>query len=254
MSTEMERALDEILSGVEDLLKKVPAQDADSGAVVAEGSSVKSLVSDAAHAGQIHDAPSAVPVTQGRVSDGMVALLVALEGDASSPLAESAHRLLKEILSSRMVGLPEAIDPDGLLTVSPCLVQPIENLLALGVVLDRYDAGYLYGDSSACQPEQIRQVLGRFAPLFCPEQNAYRHRFRMPRLPERLVLRWCHRNDIHPIAGFEREDRVALIDQDNDGGRRSTMIWFSSHRFVPDHWCGLAFDDGRWRPVTHAST
>jgi hypothetical protein len=254
MSTEMERALDEILSGVEDLLKKVPAQDAEPSVVVGEGSSVKGLVSDAAHPDPSQSSPSAVRVTQGGVSDGMTALLVALEGDPGSHLAESAHRLLEEILSSRMVGLPQAIDPDGLLTVSPCLVRPIENLLALGVVLDRYDAGYLYGDSSACQPEQIRQVLGRYAPLFCPEQNAYRHRFRMPRLPERVVLRWCHRSDINPIAGFEREDRVALIDQDNDGGGRSTMIWFSSHRFVPDHWCGLAFHDGRWRPVTHAST
>ncbi len=250
----MERALDEILSGVEDLLKKVPLQDGDLNAPPDEGSSASTQLSNVPHVDRTHDFPAAARENPGNISDGMVALLAALEGDPSSPFAESAHRLLKEILSSRMVGLPEAIDPDGLLTVSPCLVQPIENLLALGVVLDRYDAGYLYGDSSACQPEQIRQVLGRYAPLFCPEQNAYRHRFRMPRLPERVVLRWCHRNDIHPIAGFEREDRVALIDQDNDGGPRSTMIWFSSHRFVPDHWCGLAFDDGRWRPVTHAST
>jgi len=248
MSSEMERALDEILSGVNDLLKKVPAD-------LGDGSQGKSR----GHEGQgavnmqvvtcVDDEPRRMhPLLQ----DSTVALLAAIESDLESPLAPAAARLLNELLSARMVGLSDSIDPDGLLTVSPCLVRPIDNLVSLGAVLDRYDAGYLYGDSSACQPEQIRLILGRYSPLFCPEQNAYRHRFRMPRMPERSVLRWRNRNEINPIAGFEDEFRVALVDQDNDGDVRSTMIWFSGHRFVPDQWCGLSFHEGQWRPVTHA--
>lgn len=242
MSSDMERALDEILSGVNALMQQAPKP----GVVTAP----------AATSASRNTTPGASQAAASLPSDqfiSILSLLATLESNEGSggPMASVASRLIGQLLMARCVRMDEISTDFGEVTVSPVIYPAFEALSALGARWVSADADSLAWQMDHVDIAQAQGLLRKFSSVVCPEQKDGMLLWRLPRIPERSPLNWIKSDDAGASSRLISVEQLAVIDQDRRGKKLSTILWSDQHGFVPDWWCGLAFYQGQWRPVVH---
>lgn len=240
MSSDIEQALDEILSGVNALLEQAPpgAARPDVGAVAArDDSSPPDLRSSMF----IEDAE-------------LLSLLAVTASDSRRAYQQVAQRCLIRLLTARAVTLGAAAGDLAAVTISPLLSGPVSRLLGIGARLDHSDAVSLFWDFSGVSAADPARLAGRVACLLCPVQKQGRTLVAMPRFPERLRVRWLDHFEGKSTASTHRSQQAAVIDQDNLSAELVTILWLTTTSFVPDQWLGVTFREGRPCPVLHVES
>lgn len=241
MSSDIEQALDEILSGVNALLGQAP-----SGRDLPR-------VEGAQQAPEMSREPE--PSLRGHADrQELMALLASLSSDSRRPHAQVAHRLLLRLITARAQPVGPQVTDGRQVMISPLLLDATSRLLAAGARLDHSDAMSLFWDFSACPAGFAADLLGRFAPLLCPVQTEARMLMRLPRFPERSRVQWRDHFDGKSTSSVQRSQQAAVIDQDNPNAELVTILWLGDAAFVPDHWCGVTFHEGRLCPVLHVDS
>jgi len=237
MPSDMERALDEILSGVNALMQQAPK-------------AVSAPVSGMQRPAASLDQPGTTSLTSDQFASTL-ALLAIVESDLASPVSSVASRLITQLLLARCVRVDNiSSDFDGV-TVSPLIYPVFQTLSGLGARWVDCDADSLLWQMSGVNVAQAHASLKKFSSVICPEQTRDGLCWRLPRIPERSPLNWISADDVSSSPQLIRAEQVAVIDQDKRGKKTSTIIWSGDVRFVPDWWCGSAFHQGQWRPVVH---
>ena len=238
MSSDIEQALDEILSGVNALLEQAPA------------GSPRPLpgASAALDHSNASDTRSSVLTDDSE----LLSLLAVTASDSRRAHRHVAQRLLLRLLTARAVTL--GAGDLASLTISPLLSGTVSRLLDIGARPDHSDAVSLFWDFSACPAGFAADLLGRFAPLLCPVQTEARMLMRLPRFPERSRVQWRDHFDGKSTSSVQRSQQAAVIDQDNPNAELVTILWLGDAAFVPDHWCGVTFHEGRLCPVLHVDS
>ncbi len=242
MSSDLEQALDEILSGVNALLEQAPSGRAslpsgqDGNATESESSQSQSQ--------------SSLWVNDPE----LLALLASTASDSRRANAPVAHRLLLRLINARAKPLGPAAGGAFAVSISPLLSECTSRLFAAGARLDHSDAVSLFWDFSACSPGVVEPLLGRFFPLLCPVQTESSPLMRLPRFPERSRVRWLDHFEGKSSSSTQRSQQAAVIDQDNESAELVTILWLTDVKFVPDHWCGVTFREGLLCPVLHVDS
>lgn len=240
MSSDMERALDEILSGVNALMQQAPKPGVVTSPAVISASRGGAGVSQAA---------ASLPSDQ---FISILSLLATLESSESGgPTASVASRLIGQLLVARCVRMDEISTDFGEVTVSPLIYPAFEALSAIGARWVSVDADSLAWQMDHVNIAQAQGLLRKFSSVVCPEQKDGMLLWRLPRIPERSPLNWIKSDDTGASSRLISVEQLAVIDQDRRGKKLSTILWSDQHGFVPDWWCGLAFYQGQWRPVVH---
>lgn len=240
MSSDMERALDEILSGVNALMQQAPKPTASVSPAAVASPAPRARVSQAA---------ASLPSDQ---FISILSLLATLESnERGDPTAAVASRLIGQLLLARCVRMDEISEDFGEVLVSPLIYPAFEALANLGARWISTDADSLLWQLDHVNIAQAQGLLRKYSSLVCPEQKDGMLLWRLPRIPERSPLNWIKADDAGASSRLIHADQVAVIDQDRRGKKLSTVLWSGSHGFVPDWWCGLAFYQGQWRPVLH---
>lgn len=240
MSSDMERALDEILSGVNALMQQAPKPGVVTSPAVISASRSSAGVSQAA---------ASLPSDQFL---SILSLLATLESSESGgPTASVASRLIGQLLVARCVRMDEISTDFGEVTVSPLIYPAFEALSAIGARWVSVDADSLAWQMDHVNIAQAQGLLRKFSSVVCPEQKDGMLLWRLPRIPERSPLNWIKSDDAGASSRLISVEQLAVIDQDRRGKKLSTILWSDQHGFVPDWWCGLAFYQGQWRPVVH---
>ena len=240
MSSDMERALDEILSGVNALMQQAPKPGVAAPPTFAPVQQKTDL------------APPMSVSLQAEQFGALLALLATLESnEEGNPVASVASRLIGQLLLTRCVRMDEISTDFGEITVSPVIFPAFQTLSDLGAIWAATDADSLLWRMDQVNVAKAQISLRKFSSVICPEQiNGVLH-WRLPRLPERSPLNWIKAPGHGASSQLIRAEQVAVIDQDRRGKKLSTIVWSGQHGFVPDWWCGLAFYQGQWRPVLH---
>jgi hypothetical protein len=238
MNSDMEKTLDEILSGVEALLEQAPQKRVDAaGYPRAEQADVKEPQTVAPHM----QATTRV-------------LLAVLESDKSQAAHAAARRWLIEDLASATVALGDVGgDRFAELRVSAWTTPTFAALEQAGAVLLESDAWALSWRWPNQDRSALKQCLGRLRAAVCLDQSDEELRFRVPRIPERLRCRFVTRPRVIAEEARPRPMRYACIDQDNSSAEFHTVFWLHEHHFVPDHVAGLVMHQGLWWPLIDAS-
>jgi hypothetical protein len=238
MASDLERALDEILTGVNALMQQAPKSAAPFTAapplskdVPLVGGSVTALAAD-------------------QVAS-MLAVLAILESEPSNDAAGLAGRLTHQLLMARCVRTASLSDEFDHVTVSPLIYPVFQGLHEIGARWIESSADSLLWQMAGVDIARAQEILGKFSSVVCPEQNEDGLCWRLPRIPERSPLNWITAGDVSAPRQLISAEQVAVIDLDKSGKKPSTIIWSSRHHFVPDWWCGSAFYQGKWRPVVH---
>lgn len=240
MSSDMERALDEILSGVNALMQQAPKPGV---------SPLLSSVPSPLKKRGVSQAAASLPSDQ---FISILSLLATLESsDASSPIASVASRLIGQLLLARCVRMDEISTNFGEVSVSPVIYPAFETLSNLGARWVSADADSLAWQMDQVNVAQAQGLLRKFSSVICPEQKDGMLLWRLPRIPERSPLNWIRSQETGASSRLISVEQLAVIDQDRRGKKLSTILWSGQHGFVPDWWCGLAFYQGQWRPVVH---
>lgn len=241
MSSDIEQALDEILSGVNALLEQAPSGPARPplGASAALDSE-----KSAAHR------RSSILIEDAE----LLALLAVTASDSRRDHQQVAHRLLLRLLTARAVTLGAAAGDLATVTISPLLSGTVSRLLEIGARLDHSDAVSLFWDFSGVSAGEPADVVGRLACLLCPVQREARSLVAMPRFPERLRVRWLDHFEGKSTASTYRSQQAAVIDQDNPSAELVTILWLTPAAFVPDQWLGVTFREGQPCPVLHVES
>lgn len=239
MPTDMERALDEILSGVNALMQQAPKPGV---ANAAAGSSSR-------HHQVGPRSGTSLPNDQ---FISILSLLATLESsDSGDPIASVASRLIGQLLLARCVRMDEISTDFGEVSVSPLIYPAFEALSQLNARWISVDADSLVWQMDHLNIVKAQALLRKFSSVICPEQKDGMLLWRLPRLPERSPLNWIKADDDGASSRLIHVEQVAVIDQDRRGKKLSTILWSGQHGFVPDWWCGLAFYRDQWRPVVH---
>lgn len=242
MSSDLEQALDEILSGVNALLEQAPT-----------GRGSLPAGADDAVDGSV--APrSQLPSSDLGKDPELLSLLASTASDSRRANASLAHRLALRLISARAIPLGPAAGDAALVTISPLLSQCTSELFSIGARLDHSDAVSLFWDFSACPSGEVEQALGRFFPLLCPVQTGHLALMQLPRFPERCRVRWLDHFEGKSTSSTQRSQQAALIDQDNTSAELVTVLWLTDDAFVPDHWAGVTFREGMLCPVLHGES
>ncbi len=238
MSSDIEQALDEILSGVNALLEQAPA------------GSPRPLpgASAALDHSNASDTRSSVLTDDSE----LLSLLAVTASDSRRAHRHVAQRLLLRLLTARAVTL--GAGDLASLTISPLLSGTVSRLLDIGARPDHSDAVSLFWDFSGVSGVDPVRIVGRFACLLCPVQKEGRALVAMPRFPERLRVRWLDHFDGKSTASTHRSQQAAVIDQDNLSAELVTILWLTKMSFVPDQWLGVTFRDGQLCPVLHVES
>jgi hypothetical protein len=227
MSDDIERALDEILTGVNALLAEAPAATA--GVIAGSQDRVTS------EAFQWH--PS-VP-----------ALLAMVEAQHEHPAAALARQMAARWAQDRAVPLGSLFPDQPNLRVSPLLPQRFKALAGQGGRLISCDAQYSLWDFSQIPFERVAAILSRLSAVLCPDQAGREHHWRIPHYPERCPLKWISGQTAAQAMQFSGAAGYAMIDMDNIAKPLSTLLWIEDFQFVPDFWCAMAFNGQSWWPV-----
>ncbi len=227
MSDGIERALDEILTGVNALLAEAPAATA--GVIAGPQNPV------ASESFQWHPA---VPV-----------LLATVEAQHDHPAAALARRLAARWVQDRAVPLGGLAPNQPNLRVSPMLPQRFKALVGQGGRLLSCDAQYSLWDLSQISLERVTGILSRLSAVLCPDQAGRENHWRIPHYPERCPLKWISGQVTAQAMQFSGAAGYAMIDRDNISIPLSTLLWIDDFQFVPDFWCAMAFNGRSWCPV-----
>ena len=235
MPSEMERALDEILTGVNALLEQAPST------ALGARSAVDAL--------RAHETQSAVISVEAARLPALLSLLACVASDPDHPACASANDWIRQLLVLRAIPLGEIGSDFDDVTISPLLERPLRGLWQIGSVLADCNAEFMMWDVMVADVPRARALMGRFMGSVCPDQGTPVMRWRIPRFPERLRIRWT---DVVMSSSTSEADNAlghGFIDQDNDDLRVATIFWPRGPHFVPDLFCGMAHHAGRWRPV-----
>lgn len=233
--SDMEQTLDEILSGVQSLLEHAPS------APLARADRPSRFDRHTQDAGLTMSSDDA---------SGLLAALIWMQSDSGNPMSQQAGRWITQILSMRATPLGSDTSAEhAQVRVSPLLAPRLSNLAEQGAVLAECDASSMYWDVTNVDLALARQAMGRFQVTVCPEQKEEKIYWRIPRLPERLPLRWIGQSEFSQHARYASAKSFAVIDQDKTNDKLATLLWIADLNFVPDWWCAMTVRDGQWLPV-----
>jgi hypothetical protein len=241
VSSDIEQALDEILSGVNALLEQAPA----GSPRVVPGTSTAALD----HSSAFDMRPSVFTE-----DSELLSLLAVTASDSRRAHRHVAQRLLLRLLTARAVMLGTGAGDLASVTISPLLSDTVSRLLDIGARPAHSDAVSLFWDFSGVSAADPVRVVGRFACLLCPVQKETRALVAMPRFPERLRVRWLDHFEGKSTASTHRSQQAAVIDQDNPSAELVTILWLTKMSFVPDQWLGVTFREGQLCPVLHVES
>lgn len=272
MASEMERALDEILSGVHELLAKGPPKNPltdqptnqptdqptdqptpDHAAAAGEIFSQPVAHTSASHRSfqpAIHNSIDNTSHDSGNDNSSLIALLAAIETDPQHPAQPVARRWLSRLLLMRAVPLGNAFPGFADITVSPIMHRAVLRLAQTGARLVRCDAHQMIWDCGFSPAP----ALGRLALTARRDQKAPDRLRSLPRIPERMPVVLKTAGQIHFTASLAKETRVAVCDQDNLMGQASTIFWIEQGTFLPSWLCGFVMSAGRLVPLVNPRT
>ncbi len=218
MSSEMERALDEILSGVNELLAKAPAA-----------------------------AARVKPVRKPLPQDNPTAFLVLLshvESIDDHPAKMLARKMMLSFLEQQAQPLGFAPAEFAHVTVSPIMHRALRRLQTLGARLMDCVGPDTIWDCSVLSAQSIHAALGRLAVLTRLDQGIDKSLIALPRIPERLRVK-----GFQPAKTDDFDPRMAghtavVIDQDNSDAAAATIFWLEQSRLAPDWFLGKAMVAG----------
>jgi hypothetical protein len=236
MASDMERALDEILSGVNALMQQAPKSGAHSSSMARQPRA--SIDADT------------ITVSSEQCAS-LLGALAMLESDASSGVSAVATRLTNQLLLARCVRADALSDQFDGVTVSPLIYPMFQALHDIGARWVDTDADSLLWQMTDVDIAKAQTSLRKFSSVLCPVQNPNGLHWRLPRIPERSGLNWIAADSASASSQLISAEQVAVIDQDRRGKKPTTILWSASNVFVPDWWCGSAFYQGKWRPVVH---
>lgn len=240
MTSEMEQALDEILSGVNALLEKSPAAAIAQGRPAARGGLAERAV----------DAPSPESLRIGAQQvPSLLSILAMAESDPMHPASALAGRCIQQLLVARGVSLGEIGQDFPSVLVSPIMMNPLRGLAKTGAVLVECDAHAGTWDMSMADLPRARVAMQRLRAAVCPDQRGEKSCWKIPHFPERLRLRWSNEQNALRTNQSVRLGEFAVIDQDNLAIKPTTIFWMGGLWFVPDWYCAMAYHAGGWRPV-----
>lgn len=237
MASEVEQAIDDMLSGLQALQRQAQAAPVRNGEPLAD-----SRIGTSA----------AQPLGQ---DEGLAMLMMAvLESQPDQPCASSARRWIVRQLDEQALPLGDlGGERHADVRVSPRMHAALKAAAAQGAVLAECDAqatSWLWpsGDRDA-----LRRVFGRMFSAVCLEQDLNALRFRVPKIPERLALRFFSETQPDSSIGVLHASAYAVVDLDNLRAQPSTVFWLEDGGLVPDYLCAVTHHAGRWWPVVRAS-
>jgi hypothetical protein len=236
MASDMERALDEILSGVNALMQQAPKSNAKPATVSAHRASFNAF--------------DTIPVSPEQWAS-LLGLLARMESDATNGVSAVAGRLTNQLLLARCVCADDLSDQSDGVMVSPLIYPVFQALHGIGARWVSADADSLLWQMEGVDIAKAQSALKKFSSVLCPVQTSDGLHWRLPRIPERSALDWIAADDLTSSSQLISAEQVAVIDQDKRGKKPTTIIWSGPSAFVPDWWCGSAFHEGKWRPVVH---
>lgn len=236
MASDMERALDEILSGVNALMQQAPKSNATSMSLARQPT--LSIPADG------------IAVSSEQCSS-LLGLLAMLESETSNGVSSVATRLTNQLLLARCVRADALSDQFDDVTVSPLIYPVFQALHGIGARWVDTDADSLLWRMTGVDIAKAQASLRKFSSVLCPVQNPNGLHWRLPRIPERSGLNWIAADSATASSQLISAEQVAVIDQDRRGKKPTTILWSGPNMFVPDWWCGSAFYQGKWRPVVH---
>jgi hypothetical protein len=233
MPSEMERALDEILSGVNALLEQAP--------------STASATRQAVQAASL-PREGGITLDAGRLS-ALLSVLACVASDPEHPACLSASESIRQLLVQRSIALGEIGGDFDDVAVSPLLHRPLRGLWQIGSVLVDCNAEFMMWEVAYADMARARALMGRWMSSVCPDHGDPVMRWRIPRYPERLRVRWTSNQLTSSGSPSFADSGVGLIDHDNHALPIATIFWSLGSQFVPDWFCGMAHHAGQWRPV-----
>lgn len=243
MASEIGQAIDHMLSGLQTLQQQAQAlqQQAQTLPVADVGAATDvSAGASAAHLG----GPDAQTLL-------MMAVLESQEAEGCAP---SARRWIVQQLDLQALPLGGLGGRDhAAVRVSPRMRNALEAIARQGAVLAGCDARYTHWIWPNGGREQLLSIFGRLFPAICLEQNIDGFRLRVPKIPERLALRFLSQTQPDSSADLLGLNAYAVIDQDNSQARPSTLFWLEDGGLVPDYLCAVTYHAGRWWPVVRTS-
>jgi hypothetical protein len=231
MSSEMERALDEILSGVNELLTKAPA------------------LSDQVR--QSHGLDAATVAAVPDETAGLLALFAHLESDPSHSAQPLARRLLNRMLVQRALPMSGISGVPAGLSVSPQMHRAVMRLAALGAVWLGAEGGEMYWDCGMLSNAQISAALGTLVITVQLDPERQNRMLCLPRTPERMPLVVGSPAQLCPGLKLDHLQQVAVVDQDKTNIQRSTIFWLEQRDLLPSGLCGTTLISGRLIPVVN---
>jgi hypothetical protein len=229
MASEIERALDEILTGVEALLSTRGAPD-------------PSAPSASSATGPVM--PLEVVLSVGAHDQaGLMGLLATMESDPGQAARGLARRWLLRLIGARAVSLGSLAPHHADFTVSPLLKQGLQKWAAVGAQLRRCEADQMLWSGPAPLPSD----LGRLALLARPgTAQSEEGLWRLPRFPERLPIRQVRADTFGLQRVFRADARAAIYDQDDPKTEPATVFWLEQGRELPEWLCGFTVSAGQW--------
>lgn len=237
MASEMGQAIDDMLSGLQALQRqaqKLPAQHLETSAA---------------------EAPSPASPMPSFDQQGLTLLMMAvLESQHDHPCAVSARRWIGQELDQRAIPLgPLGGKNFADVRVSPRIRRYLAAIASHGAVLAECDAQTMQWFWGGGDPCLLRTTFGRMLPAICLEQDMDGLRLRVPRIPERLPLRFPSAAQTNPSLGMLPASACVVIDQDNSRAQYATVFWLEDGGLVPDYLCAVTHHAGRWWPVVRPS-
>ena len=237
MASEMGQTIDDMLSGLQALQRQVhkaPAQHSEA------------TVSEA-----MARASSVPPFDQ----QGFTLLMMAiLESQHGHPCAASARRWIVDEFDQRAVPLgPLGGQNFAAIRVSSRIRRSLATIASHGAVLAECDAQTMHWFWDGGDPHVLGTTFGRLSPAICLEQDMDGLRIRVPKIPERLPLRFPSASPTNSSVGMLPAHACVVIDQDNSRARHATVFWLEDGGIVPDYLCAMTYHAGRWWPVVRPS-
>lgn len=218
---EMERALDQILLGVNDLLSKAPPQ---ARAPAARTSAIEFSEQE---------------------SQSLVLALAYLESQTGHPAQAMARRALLRVLEARTVPLGNLSAEFSQVTVSAAMARALQRLHQAGARLFTCKGSHTYWDCGFLAPAAVRGLLGRFGILDCLDQSMGKTLHRLPRIAQRCAVRLLSPSERSAYGGLEGCSEVAVCDQDNSHGHMATVFLLEQGPQTPGFFAGYAMLEGR---------
>lgn len=230
MSSDMERALDEILSGVNELLVKAPSR-----------------------LGEPSERLTGLPIPAHSSDDtaGLLSLLAHLESDPNFAGRALARRWLNRTVLERAAPLTTIAGVPAGLRVSPQMGLAVARLAALGATWLGAEGSEMYWDCGLLSNLEISAALGHFIATVRLDPERQNRILCLPRTPERMPVMIGEPSHLCPSVSVGQLSQVAIVDQDKNTTERATIFWLAQSDLAP-HWlCGMTLRAGQLIPVVN---